>query len=342
MATNTKIKPTISICIANYNGEHLLTDCIQSVINQSFQKTIEIIIHDDASEDQSVNLIKCQFPQIILIESASNVGFCISNNRMVEKASGLYILLLNNDATLHKNALQTLFNYSEQQSVKGILGLPQYDMQTRELIDRGMLLDPFLTPIANLDKNISDVGLVIGACFWLPKSLWVTLGGFPEWFVTLGEDLYLCCLARMQGYPVKVLNKSGFNHILGGSLGGGKVKLNKLSTTIKRRQLSEQNRTFTLFICYPFVALCVIFPLHLLELIVEGLTLSLLKHDIAYWNKIYWHTFKALCFNGSRLLKTRKFMQKKRTSSFKHFFQGHTWHIQKIKMFLKFGLPEIN
>lgn len=341
MATITNINPLISICIANYNGENLLNTCIQSIIAQDFENPVEIIVHDDASTDQSILLIKQNFPQVKLIESHDNVGFCISNNRMVEQAQGQYILLLNNDASLHKDALSTLLNYSENQTIQGILGLPQYNMDTGELIDLGMLLDPFLTPVPNLNPTISGVGLVIGACFWIPKSLWETLGGFPEWFVTLAEDLYLCCLARLQSYPVQIINKSGYDHKSGASLGGGKICNNKMVTSTRRRRLSEQNRAYIIFICYPTLAFLIIFPIHLFSLIIEGIFLSIAKKDSIYWTEIYWNCIKSLYKNRKHLLKTRNQIQQFRNTSLRQFFAPHVWYIYKLKMLFLFGLPKI-
>ena len=79
--------------------------------------------------------------------------------------------------------------------------------------------------------------MVIGACLWLPKNLWDNLGGFPEWFGSLAEDMYLCCLARLKGVPVKVISTSKFSHWVGRSIGGGKVLNNKrLSTEYREEQ----------------------------------------------------------------------------------------------------------
>ena len=168
-------KPVCYICIANYNGEAVIGPCLESIYNQDFDLPLEIIIHDDASTDTSVDFIRNRFPDVTLIISASNVGYCVSNNRMVSRAQGRYILLLNNDAVLHSDAIRTLCRYAEQQPGHAILGLPQFDMQTGELIDRGSLFDPFLNPVPNLDPGRADVGMVMGACFWIPKALWEEL-----------------------------------------------------------------------------------------------------------------------------------------------------------------------
>jgi GT2 family glycosyltransferase len=340
--SNAQDTPLCSICIANYNGEEYLSACIESILNQDFEHSFEILIHDDASTDNSVSLIKNKYPQLRLLGSKENVGFCISNNRMVEEARGQFILLLNNDAALCQDALKTLLNASLTNG-EGIYGLPQYNAQTGELIDIGSMFDLFLNPIPNKNKNQSEVGMIIGACLWLPRTLWDRLGGFPEWFGSLAEDMYICCLARLWGYPVKAISQSGFNHWVGKSLGGGKVLSNrKLSTTMKRRALSERNKTFVMLTCYPTPALLFLFPIHIFLLCLEGILLSLIKQDKKLWFDIYWHCFLEIYKNKKVLLKVRQHsISHRRYKLFFAFFKPFTLMPHKLFMLGKYGLPTI-
>src|SRR5690606_15004053 len=137
------------------------------------------------------------YPAVRLIESESNVGFCVANNRMAAAARGEYLLWLNNDAALARDALGTLPRSARACASPQVLTLPQYDWQTGELVDRGCLLDPFFNPLPNTDTSRANVAYVIGACLWIPRDLWNELGGFPEWMGSLAEDLYLCGIARL-------------------------------------------------------------------------------------------------------------------------------------------------
>lgn len=331
-----------SVCIANYNGEKYVHECIDSVLNQEgLPGSVEIIIYDDASTDKSVELIQNLYPEVKLIQNQDNVGFCVSNNRMVEEAKGTFILLLNNDAVLHKDALITLYEASQKYG-DGIFGLPQYDAVSGELIDIGSTFDPFLNPIPNKDRDRQDVGMIIGACLWVPRTLWTKLGGFPEWFGSLAEDLFICCQARLWGYPVKAIPYSGFDHWVGKSLGGGKVLADKtLSTTVKRRSLSERNKTFVMFICYPVQALLLLFPIHVFLLFLEGFLISLIKWDKQLWINIYWNCLTALWKYRQLLLRKRNRIQKVKQSTMKHFFYPFLLMPHKLRMFLKHGMPRI-
>jgi GT2 family glycosyltransferase len=334
-------EPVCSVCIANYNGESLIGPCLQSICDQDFRLPLEIIIHDDASTDASVDFIRIHYPDVVLIVSERNVGYCVSNNRMVSRARGRYILLLNNDAVLHRDAIRTLYNQAERQTGPSILGRPQYDMQTGELIDRGSLFDPFLNPVPNRNAGRTDVGMVMGACLWIPKGLWDELGGFPKWFGSIAEDMYLCCLARLRGYPVKVLPGSGYDHWVGRSFSGGKIIQNALKTSYQRRSLSERNKTFTMMICYPSPAALLLIPCHLLMLAGEGLFLSLLKRSVRAFSEIYWFSLKGVWREKGRLAELRRSTQSSRRIPCRSFFSVHKPMPHKLDMLIRHGLPGI-
>jgi GT2 family glycosyltransferase len=333
--------PICSICIANYNGMGIIDSALLSVIAQDCDFPIEIIVHDDASTDGSVDFIRENFPDVKLIASKINVGFCVSNNRMVSKARGEYILLLNNDAMLLPNAISTLYKEARRQNTPGIFGLPQYNFFTGTLIDRGILFDPFINAVPNLNTKKADVGMVIGACLWIPRTLWQELGGFPEWFHTLGEDMYLCCLVRLRGYPVKIIHTSGFRHRVGDSLGGGKVVANRLSTSKKRRTFSERNKSFVMALTYPAPFFQLIFPLHLALLLVEGVLLCFVIKNLNLLHSIYISCIRSLWHERKRLYHLRKNIQSSRRISLSRFFSPFIPIPYKLLMLIKHGIPEI-
>jgi GT2 family glycosyltransferase len=334
-------EPVCSVCIANYNGASVLEACLDSVFQQDFPHPLEVIVHDDASTDGSADIVTEKFPAVRLIRSETNVGFCISNNRMVAAATGRFILLLNNDAALHKDALSSLYHCATEENVNGIISLPQYDLQTGELIDIGSLFDPFLNPIPNKNKGRRDVGMVSGACMWLPRKLWNELGGFPEWFESIAEDMYLCCLARLKGYPVIALPESGFNHWVGKSLGGGKVIHNTLQTTYRRRALSERNKSYVMLLCYPGALAYLYIFIHLLLLTIEGMLLSTVKGDWRIWRVIYKSCLKSLWSNRQKIVQLRTEIQAGRQTASMSFYSVFSIAPHKLRMLLKYGLPTV-
>lgn len=331
---------TCSICIANYNGIKLLPDCIQSLLDQQPPLALEIIIHDDASTDGSAKWIRAQYPGIKLIASNENVGFCVANNRMADVAQGRYILLLNNDAALLPDALSTLIQASEIGLPSAILTLPQYDWDSGELVDRGCLLDPFYNPVPNLDPERRNVAYAIGACMFMTRATWKELGGFPSWMKSMAEDMFLCCLARLSGRPVVALSNSGYRHRQGASFGGNRAGKSGLSSTYRRRMLSECNKTATLVICTPTPLVWPLLMVHLLLLCVEGSVMAAVKRDSLPWHTIYAevmrHTYKEL----PSWIKRRRLVHESRKSALA-YFTGFTLFPQKLRLLIRHGLPQL-
>lgn len=330
-----------SVCIANYNGRDIIDDCIGSVLAQQCGFSYEIIVHDDASPDRSADDIAARYPQVTLIRSQQNVGYCISNNRMAERARGQFLLLLNNDATLEPDALQTLYNEAVRQTVPTVFTLPQYNAGTGELVDRGLLLDPFLNPVPNLNSARRDVATVHGACLWVPIKIWNEIGGFPEWFQMVAEDLYLCCVTRLWGGAVRVTTHSGYYHRIGYSLGGGKVHESRLATTFHRRALSERNKNFVMLLCYPLSVLWLVMPLHAILLLTEGTIFTLLKHNATIFPRIYLAALTSLWGKKLILSSCRHALQAKRTVGTYRFFSTFTWLPHKLLLLMRYGLPQI-
>jgi GT2 family glycosyltransferase len=272
--------------------------------------------------------------------SPENVGFCVSNNRMAGKASGDYLLLLNNDATLRPDALKTLYAFASKQDRPGILGLPQYDLRTGKLLDIGDRLDLFLNAVPNLEPKLQEVGQIMGACLWVPRYLWNELGGFPDWFGSLAEETYLCCLARIKGYSVTALPLSGYYHRVGASFGGGKLVGGRMRTTYRRRALAERNKSFVMFICYPAPYFYIIFPLHLAILALEGALLSCVKRDLMLWKRVYLNCMRELWSNRQKLEQYRRDAQEGPRCGVR-FFRCHTLVPQKFGMFVVHGIPSV-
>ncbi|MCK4837164.1 MAG: glycosyl transferase, partial [Desulfobulbaceae bacterium] len=225
----------------------------------------------------------------------------------------------------------------------GIFGLAQYDAETGKLIDIGSFLDLFFNPIPNTDPHQTDVAMIIGACLWISKDLWNEIGGFPEGFGSMAEDMYLCCQARLKGYPVMAFAESGFDHWVGSSFGGGKVKENRrLSTSLKRRKLSELNKSYVMQLAYPSPLFQIIFPLHIIVLLVEGIILSLIKFNLAIFREIYLNCLINLLSNQKILLSKRRKVQAGRKISPAKFIGPFRMLPHKIVMLLKFGIPKIN
>jgi GT2 family glycosyltransferase len=333
--------PRISVCVANYNGEHLLHDCLDSILAQRCNASVEILVHDDASTDASVHVLESDYPLVKVLCSANNVGFCAANHRMIEQATGDYVLLLNNDAALSPDALQALLDASALQQTPGILTLAQHDWESGDLVDRGCLLDPFYNPVPNLDPTRADVAMVIGACMWMPHALWTHLGGFPIWFDSIAEDMHICCRARLEGYPVQVAPTGSYRHRQGHSFGGNRAQSQGLVTTLRRRRLSERNKTYVMVICTPPGLLWAVLPLHAIALCFEFLFLGAKRRDSALWTAVYGHALHSLWSERHRLRAARQEAQKGRIITTRRYVCAFTPRLRKLELLIRHGAPTI-
>ncbi|MEO8149859.1 MAG: glycosyltransferase family 2 protein [Bacteroidia bacterium] len=106
---------SVSIVIVNYNVKDLLLACLNS-LNKYLLPTIKIetVLVDNNSKDGSIEAVKQDFPNVIIIENKFNAGFPVANNQAFQIAKGDYIFMLNPDAELIEDALSKLINYMEQ------------------------------------------------------------------------------------------------------------------------------------------------------------------------------------------------------------------------------------
>ena len=112
----------VSIIIVNYNTMDLTRNCLKSVFEQTKDISFEVIVSDNGSNDGSIEMIKSEFPQVVLIENNANLGFGAANNRGLKMTKGKYIFYLNSDTVLLNNAVKNFFDYWENSPKKEKIG----------------------------------------------------------------------------------------------------------------------------------------------------------------------------------------------------------------------------
>lgn len=112
----------VSIIIVNYNTKELTRNCLKSVFEQTSGISFEVIVSDNGSKDGSIEMIKSDFPQVVLIENNANLGFGAANNRGLKIAKGKYVFYLNSDTVLLNNAVKFFFDYWENSLEKDRIG----------------------------------------------------------------------------------------------------------------------------------------------------------------------------------------------------------------------------
>lgn len=100
-----------SVIVVSFNTCDLLRDCLHSVYEQTEGVSFEVIVSDNGSADGSVEMVKREFPQAVLVENRANLGFGTANNRGLDVARGEFVFYLNSDTLLKNNAIKCFLDF---------------------------------------------------------------------------------------------------------------------------------------------------------------------------------------------------------------------------------------
>jgi GT2 family glycosyltransferase len=100
--------PLATVVIVNWNGAHLLPDCLDGLRRQTGEVTFETWVVDNDSRDESVSLLREHYPEVRVLQSGANLGFAGGNNVALREVATPFAVLLNNDAVPEPNWLEEL------------------------------------------------------------------------------------------------------------------------------------------------------------------------------------------------------------------------------------------
>ena len=120
--------PLVYVILVNWNGREDTLGCIASLLQMTYGP-FRILLVDNASSDHTVEAVRDRFPMVEIIETGANLGYTGGNNvgmRHALEAGADYVFLLNNDTTIHAEALTRLVECAESKSEIGVVGPRQY------------------------------------------------------------------------------------------------------------------------------------------------------------------------------------------------------------------------
>ncbi|MBI3984697.1 MAG: glycosyltransferase family 2 protein [Candidatus Levybacteria bacterium] len=202
----------LSVVIPNYNGAQILGKNLPKILKEleDFGKEYEIIIVDDGSEDNSIEVIK-KFPKIKLFLNPKNLGFSSTVDRGVEEASGQLILLLNTDVYPEKGFLGPLVDCFEDEKVFAV-GCMDKSIEKEKIVLRGRGIGSWQRGFlvhSRGEVDRTDTLWVSGGSGMFRKSIWVKLGGLNRLFDPFyWEDIDLSYRALKSGFKVLFEPKS--------------------------------------------------------------------------------------------------------------------------------------
>ena len=225
---------TLSIVVVNLNTRDLTVGCIRSIEKEAKDLSFEVLLTDNGSNDGSVEAFQKIAKEIYwqkrftLILNDNNTGYAKANNQGIRKAVGKYILLLNNDTVVHKDALQKLVEFADKTPDAGVIGsrllnidgtlqmscyhFPTITNAIKEYFFNQKGLFEKFAPRGNTPVTVDSV---VGAAFLITPKAKEKVGILDERYFAYFEDIDYCRQTWKNGLKVYYLPESVITHYHG-------------------------------------------------------------------------------------------------------------------------------
>ena len=225
-------KLKLAIVILNWNGKHFLEKFLPSVVK--FSPKDSVFIADNFSDDDSVEFVKSNFPDVSVILNPVNSGFAKGYNDALRNIDAEYFVLLNSDVEVTENWVMPVIHFMDENPNVAACQpkILSYQDKTKfeyagacgGFIDkygypfcRGRIFDLCETDNGQYD-NVSEIFWATGACMFVRAEAFKRLNGFDEDFFAHMEEIDLCWRMKNRGNQIFVIPKSKIYHVGGGTL----------------------------------------------------------------------------------------------------------------------------
>lgn len=194
----------LSVVIVSYNVRYYLEQCLQSVQRALEGIEGEVFVVDNHSTDDSVNVVKRDYPWVRLMENADNVGFARANNMAIRQAQGEYVLLLNPDTVVGEDTFRQVLAFMDSHPNAGGAGVMMHNEDGSLAPEsRRALPTPWVSclKMIGFDKRYymshlpweepGRIDVISGAFCFLRKKALDEVGLLDEDFFMYGEDIDL-------------------------------------------------------------------------------------------------------------------------------------------------------
>ncbi len=218
--------PKVSVIIPTYNRRDLAVSCLESLRGQHF-RDFEIIVVDDASQDDTVEVLHRDFPDVELVVRDTNGRFAKAVNAGIRKARGEWFFLLNNDVSLAPDVLELLVEAGESRGAGMVAPLILWQDEPDVVYAAGDRIRAdgrpesigFRVPLADFTLPGRIFGVTAAAGLY-SRALLDTVGPLDEAFVAYFEDSDLCLRARLAGFEAVLVPEAKAYHIGSASIQG--------------------------------------------------------------------------------------------------------------------------
>ena len=224
-----KMAPQVSIVIVNWNVKNESRNCLESIHKNISGIAYEIIIVDNNSSDGSIEMVKKEYPDAILITNEQNLGYGRANNQGIRVAKGEFVLILNPDTIVLPGTVEKMLRFMEKNPDVGACGplilekdyKPShpviYDPSVWELFGNDTFLRKLFpklcSPLYGQPDRITKVHRLSG-CFFLARlEALKKVGLFDERIFLFYEDTDLFCRLRRNGWCMYYLPEISVIHL---------------------------------------------------------------------------------------------------------------------------------
>jgi len=200
-------QPLVTTIVVNRDGLAHLQRCLPSLLAQRYEPQ-QLILVDNGSRDASVAYMRATCPQAQIITLTENRGFAAANNLAIRQAKGDFIALLNNDAFVEPDWLESLVSVARRDERIGMVASKMLFVAPRGVVnsagicvDRvGIAWDRLGGTCDNADQQVVEVfGACAGAAPYR-RALFDDIGLFDEDFFAYLEDVDLAWRAQLAGW----------------------------------------------------------------------------------------------------------------------------------------------
>jgi len=226
------MNPLVYIIILNWNGKDLTIDCLKSLANVRYDN-YKILVVDNDSKDDSVNVIKKKYPNVEILQLESNIGYAAGNNagfEFIKNKNPKYIIFLNNDTIVDKNFIEPLVKPLIEDSMIGQT-VPKifYANDKNRIWYAGGKVNLWFGQVYHhgirkkdssqySDSQYTDYAT--GCCICMRSKDFEELGGFDTSFPMYAEDVDLSLRIRANGKKILYIPNSIIWHKVSASVGG--------------------------------------------------------------------------------------------------------------------------
>lgn len=283
----------VAIVILNWNGASMLRKYLHGVIKYSYEEAA-IYVADNASTDDSVELLKREFPECRLLTFDQNWGFANGYNKALAKIDAEYYLLLNSDIAVTEHWLTPLVAYMDAHEEVAacqpkLLSVAhpdsfEYAGACGGFLDRygypfcrGRIFEEVERDHGQYDTTM-DVLWATGAALLVRASIYKKVGGLDGRFFAHNEEIDLCWRMRIRGYRIVCVTDSRVYHVGGGTLPKG----NPMKT-----YLNFRNNLTMLYKCLPDSELDHVMRMRWLLDYVAAWEMLILKRNLGDFKAVY-------------------------------------------------------